>query len=129
MPVDRLEETRVPFTLTHPRVRWVVDLARGALVALVALAIAVVGVGVGALSSAVARAEDEPEVEAPAVKPEASPSPGKTEGLQTTRLDPVVVTATRTRELLSNTPQTVTVITREEIAEREDATIPDVLRQ
>src|SRR5215470_15474036 len=103
MPVDRLEETRIPFTLTRPRIRWLVDLTRGALVALVALAIAIAGAGVSALSPAVARAEDEPEVEAPVTKPEASPGK-KDEGLQTTRLDPVVVTATRTRELLSNTP-------------------------
>jgi vitamin B12 transporter len=48
--------------------------------------------------------------------------------LASTQLDPIVVTATRTRNLLSDTPQTVTVLTREDIASREDATIPDVLR-
>jgi vitamin B12 transporter len=59
----------------------------------------------------------------------ADASPADVPKLETARLDPVVVTATRTRELLSNTAQTVTVLTEKEIAEREDATIPDVLRQ
>ncbi len=46
-----------------------------------------------------------------------------------TTLDPVVVTATRTDALLSEVPQTVTVITREDIEERDVDTVGDLLRQ
>jgi vitamin B12 transporter len=113
--------------------------AAGAIPRGVSLGLALVGVT--ALGGAAgARAAEEPVVEAASADRSADASadasadtdpvkaPAGT-GLATTRLDPFVVTATRTRELLSNTPQTVTVITREDIEEREDATIPDVLRQ
>lgn len=46
----------------------------------------------------------------------------------TARLDPVVVTATRTDEPLSDVPQTVTVITREDIEESKVETVGDLLR-
>ena len=44
------------------------------------------------------------------------------------RLDPVVVTATRTQTELSNLPQTVTVVSREDIEESKVETIGDLLR-
>ncbi|HZR82268.1 MAG TPA: TonB-dependent receptor [Candidatus Binatia bacterium] len=69
------------------------------------------------------------ETEDAALVSEATPVPTSEKGLATTRLDPIVVTATRTRTFLSDAPQTITVLTREDIASREDATIPDVLRQ
>jgi vitamin B12 transporter len=46
----------------------------------------------------------------------------------TARLDPVVVTATRTQTPLSEVPQTVTVITREDIEESKVETVGDLLR-
>ena len=45
------------------------------------------------------------------------------------RLDPVVVTATRTQSSLSDLPQTVTVISREDIEESKVDTVADLLRQ
>lgn len=45
------------------------------------------------------------------------------------RLDPVVVTATRTHTPLSDLPQTVTVISREDIEESKVDTVADLLRQ
>lgn len=45
------------------------------------------------------------------------------------RLDPVVVTATRTQTELSNLPQTVTVLTREDIEESKVDTVGDLLRE
>ena len=108
MPVNRLEDPSVQSHATPLCSRCVIALARGSIVAL--------AIGCVSALPVASRAEDEPQ-------------PVTGESLQTTRLDPVVVTATRTRERLSNTPQTVTVITQEEIAAREDATIPDVLRQ
>jgi len=45
-----------------------------------------------------------------------------------TRLDPLVVTATRTHATLSEIPQTVTVITREDIEESKVDTVADLLR-
>jgi len=47
----------------------------------------------------------------------------------TDRLDPVVVTATRTQSPLSDVPQTVTVISREDIEESKVDTVADLLRQ
>lgn len=47
----------------------------------------------------------------------------------TALLDPVVVTATRTQAPLSDVPQTVTVITREDIEESKVDTVSDLLRQ
>ncbi|MBM4247726.1 MAG: TonB-dependent receptor [Deltaproteobacteria bacterium] len=44
------------------------------------------------------------------------------------RLDPLVVTATRTQTALSNLPQTVTVVSREDIEESEVDTVGDLLR-
>jgi len=51
---------------------------------------------------------------------------GKSAG--TAQLDPVVVTATRTQTPLSDVPQTVTVITREDIEESKVETVGDLLR-
>lgn len=45
------------------------------------------------------------------------------------RLDPVVVTATRTQTELSNLPQTVTVLSREDIEESNVDTVGDLLRE
>ena len=48
---------------------------------------------------------------------------------KTSRLDPTVVTATRTHTPLSDLPQTVTVISREDIEESKVDTVADLLRQ
>ena len=48
---------------------------------------------------------------------------------KTSRLDPVVVTATRTQTELSNLPQTVTVLSREDIEESKVDTVGDLLRE
>jgi vitamin B12 transporter len=44
-------------------------------------------------------------------------------------LAPVVVTATRTPTSLEDTPQTITVLTRDELEAREDPSVADVLRE
>ena len=57
-----------------------------------------------------------------------APSPAE-EPPATNVLAPVVVTATRTPTTLEDTPQTITVITSDEIAAREDPSVADVLRE
>ena len=47
---------------------------------------------------------------------------------QVTRLDPVVITATRTERSVKDTPASVTVIQREEIEHRQAQSVQDVLR-
>lgn len=61
--------------------------------------------------------------------PAATAPSGAEPSAKVSRLDPVVVTATRTHTPLSELPQTVTVISREDIEESKVDTVADLLRQ
>jgi vitamin B12 transporter len=54
--------------------------------------------------------------------------PAQADEAEATRLDPVVITATRTEQRVKDTLASVTVIDRAEIERRQSVTVPDLLR-